>query len=166
MREWVSINLACQLNQTLDICSHENISPGQITSTNPTTRPSHEPPAMVAAPEVPVAKKARKLEEIDLISSLPVEILNTIISHLSIGDGVRTTALSRRWRHLWRISRSTTFPISTGVAATASPSCPRWQDPLRAQGPGTPLKPPCLQISDPNSRPLAQVPRSPKSPGD
>lgn len=38
----------------------------------------------------------------DLISKLPNEILRQILSYLDIVEMVRTSMVSKSWRHIWR----------------------------------------------------------------
>lgn len=39
--------------------------------------------------------------EVDKISNLPAQIVDKILSHLSLRDAVRTSVLSSKWRHKW-----------------------------------------------------------------
>ncbi|KAJ3679060.1 hypothetical protein LUZ60_017071 [Juncus effusus] len=49
----------------------------------------------------------------DRISSLPLEILYSILSHLTLKEAVRTSILSSGWRHLWCTNPSVnlSFPL-------------------------------------------------------
>ncbi|PON61203.1 F-box domain containing protein [Parasponia andersonii] len=51
-----------------------------------------------------VVVKNDDIQLFDLISRLPDDILCSIMSRLSMRDAVRTSILSRRWRHLWKTS--------------------------------------------------------------
>ncbi|KAL6270668.1 hypothetical protein ACE6H2_027579 [Prunus campanulata] len=47
--------------------------------------------------------------ELDIISNLPSDVIEQILSHLPIRDAVRTSILSRNWRYRWAMIRHLVF---------------------------------------------------------
>lgn len=47
--------------------------------------------------------------ELDIISNLPSDVIEQILSHLPIRDAVRTSILSRNWRYRWATIRHLVF---------------------------------------------------------
>ncbi|XP_024004339.1 putative F-box/LRR-repeat protein At3g18150 isoform X2 [Eutrema salsugineum] len=58
-------------------------------------------------------------EDLDSISSLPDEILQQILSFIQTEEAIRTSVLSRRWRHVWSARytapKMTSFYIDTEI---------------------------------------------------
>ncbi|KAJ4826313.1 hypothetical protein Tsubulata_004071 [Turnera subulata] len=59
------------------------------------------------------APHAREPAEVDRISELPDHMLACILKRLDTKDAIRTTILSKRWRHLCSLLRRLTFDYST-----------------------------------------------------
>ncbi|KAF8714801.1 hypothetical protein HU200_027330 [Digitaria exilis] len=54
------------------------------------------------APDMTDPQPAAKVGSADLLSALPDALLHSIVSNLTSRQAVQTSALSRRWRELWR----------------------------------------------------------------
>ncbi|KAK1608275.1 hypothetical protein QYE76_031948 [Lolium multiflorum] len=76
----------CGLPKKGHVCSFAGESPA------PALMPVVAPPVVDPAPVA------------DYISTLPDDVLGTIISSLPTDDAVRTQTIARRWIHLWRSS--------------------------------------------------------------
>jgi hypothetical protein len=61
-----------------------------------------DPPVSLHAPLAFAAAAWPPRDGVDRISALPVDILRDILSRLPARDAARTSALSTRWRRLWR----------------------------------------------------------------
>nr|CAB3483992.1 unnamed protein product [Digitaria exilis] len=67
----------------------------------------------------------------DRISALPFALLRNIVSRLPAKDAARTTALSRRWRPVWRCA-----PLALADAHLLPGALEGLREPLRADTPG------------------------------
>ncbi|CAM8884305.1 unnamed protein product [Rhodiola kirilowii] len=54
-------------------------------------------------------KRAKENQIIDRISDLPNSIIDSILDRVTIGDAVRTSVLSSKWRHHWTRVRNLVF---------------------------------------------------------
>ncbi|GJN03709.1 hypothetical protein PR202_ga21184 [Eleusine coracana subsp. coracana] len=73
--------------------------------------------------ESPLSKKPRLTAAAaegatDALASLPLEVLDDIFSRLHIYDVVRTSALSRAWRHRWESLPTVDLSRSHGISAS------------------------------------------------
>ncbi|CAN6203132.1 unnamed protein product [Urochloa humidicola] len=89
----------------------------------PTRRRKRDPAA--AAPEIDPA---------DHFSKLPDEILAQILSFLPAREAVRTCALARAWRDVWRITRRLLITADSVWEARRFVSPPAPPPPRRARG--------------------------------
>ncbi|OEL20991.1 hypothetical protein BAE44_0017992 [Dichanthelium oligosanthes] len=74
-------------------------------------------------PEQPAKRACAESLSGDRLSSLPDGLLHAVLSFLPAPQAVRTSALSRRWRHLWRTAPSVSidmreFGIEPGSAGS------------------------------------------------
>ncbi|KAL6858780.1 hypothetical protein ACP4OV_017782 [Aristida adscensionis] len=75
--------------------------------------PSRKPRLAAAA-----AAAAAAEEEPDALASLPLEVLDNILSRLHIYDVVRTSALSRAWRRRWESLPTVDLTRGPGISAS------------------------------------------------
>ncbi|KAF8407762.1 hypothetical protein HHK36_006898 [Tetracentron sinense] len=54
----------------------------------------------------------------DIISNLPEQVIETILVHLPIGDAVRTSLLSKKWRYKWTFIPDLVFDESNFCSST------------------------------------------------
>ncbi|KAL6905448.1 hypothetical protein ACP4OV_003049 [Aristida adscensionis] len=66
--------------------------------------------------------------ENDLLTNLPVDIQCIILSRLSLKEAVRTSAVSRKWRYLWKLSPRLGFDA---LAVCGEKTCGKQEDKIK-----------------------------------